>query len=39
MCHPNRQRKSERADDSPPFPSAGIIPGADGWDVRIDSHI
>jgi hypothetical protein len=30
MCHPNRQRKSERANSSPPFPSAGIIPGADG---------
>jgi hypothetical protein len=39
MCHPNRQRKSERADNSPPFPSARIIPGADGRDVRIDGHI
>jgi hypothetical protein len=39
MCHPKRQRKSERANNSPPFPSAGIIPGADGSDVRIDGHI
>ena len=39
MCHPNRQGKSERADNSPPFRPAGIIPGADGRDVRIDSHI
>jgi hypothetical protein len=39
MCHPKRQRKSERANNSPPFPSAGIIPGADGRDVRIDGHI
>src|SRR6202042_1156778 len=38
MCHPNRRRKSERANNSPPFPSAGIIPGAGGGDVRIDSH-
>jgi hypothetical protein len=30
MCHPNRRRKSERANNSPPFPSAGIIPGAGG---------
>jgi hypothetical protein len=29
MCHPNRQRKSERAGNSPPFRPAGIIPGAD----------
>jgi len=30
MCHPNRQRKSERGNNSPPFRPAGIIPGADG---------
>ena len=39
MCHPNRQGKSERAHDSPPFRPAGVIPGAEGRDVRIDSHI
>ena len=39
MCHPNRQGKSERADNSPPFRPTGIIPGADGREVRIDSHI
>jgi hypothetical protein len=30
MCHPNRQGKSERADNSPPFRPADVIPGADG---------
>jgi hypothetical protein len=39
MCHPDRQRKRERRNDLPPFRSADIIPGADGWGDRIDSHI
>jgi hypothetical protein len=39
MCHPDRQRKRERQNDLPPFGSADIIPGADGWGDRIDSHI
>jgi hypothetical protein len=30
MCHPNRQRKSERSNNSPPFRPTGIIPGAGG---------
>jgi hypothetical protein len=39
ICHPDRQRKSERANSQPPFRPADEIPDADRRDVRIDDHI